>query len=62
MKRLKELIGDTAYDSGDIRAYLRKKGIKTDMARNPRSKLGRPYRLDVKAYRLMKGCVERFFA
>jgi hypothetical protein len=27
-KMPKELIGDMAYDSDDIRAYLRRKGIK----------------------------------
>ncbi|MGC8850094.1 MAG: transposase [Candidatus Bathyarchaeia archaeon] len=55
-----------AYDSEDVRAYLRRRGIKANMARNPgnrrRPKPGRPYRLDIKAYGRMRGCVERFFA
>jgi hypothetical protein len=45
-----EVAGDSAYDTRDLRAYLRRRGIKANMPVNVRNgrrpRHGRPYRLD----------------
>jgi hypothetical protein len=61
-----EVSGDSAYDTREIRAYLRRRCIKANIPVNIRNRrrprLGRPYRLDLEAYKRMKSSVERFFA
>ena len=61
-----EVTGDPAYDTEDVRAYLRRRRIKANIPANQRNrrkpKRGRPYRLDRKAYKSMRSAVERFFA
>ena len=37
--RLGEVTGDPAYDSGDIRTYLRRRGIKANIPVNRRNRL-----------------------
>jgi hypothetical protein len=58
-----EVSGDSAYDT---RAYLRRRGIKANIPVNIRNRrrprCGRPYRLDLEAYKRMRSSVERFFA
>ncbi|MEM1537957.1 MAG: IS5 family transposase [Candidatus Nezhaarchaeales archaeon] len=64
--RPKEVMGDSAYDAREIRAYLKRRGIKANIDVNPRNrrkpKRGRPYRFNKKSYRSMRSAVERFFA
>ncbi len=59
-------MGDSAYDAREIRAYLKRRGIKANIDVNPRNrrkpKRGRPYRFDRKSHRSMRSAVERFFA
>ena len=66
MCRPRELHADSAYDSNRIRAYLRGRGIKTNIPLNPRNrrkpKRGRPYRFDKEGYKHLRSAVERFFA
>jgi transposase len=61
-----EVAGDSAYDTRDVRAYLRRRGIKANIPVNIRNRRrprhGRPYRLDLEAYKRMRSGVERFFA
>jgi transposase len=61
-----EVAGDSAYDTRDVRAYLRRRGIKANIPVNIRNRRrprhGRPYRLDLEAYKRMRSSVERFFA
>jgi transposase len=61
-----EVAGDSAYDTRDVRAYLRRRGIRANIPVNRRNRRrqrrGRPYRLDPEAYKRMKSSVERFFA
>jgi transposase len=61
-----EVTGDSAYDTRGGRAYLGRRGIKANIPVNIRNRrrprLGRPYRLDLEAYKRMKSSVERFFA
>jgi transposase len=56
-----EVAGGSAYDT---RAYLRKRGIKASIPVNIRNRRrhGRPYRLDLEAYKRMRSSVERFSA
>jgi len=64
--RPKEIHADSAYDTKEIRRYLRRRGIKASIDINPRNTLklkrGRQNKLKSEAYRRMRGCVERFFA
>jgi len=64
--RPREVVADTAYDTKEIRRYLRKRGISTNIPANrrnlKRNRRGRPYRLDPKTYRRVRSSVERFFA
>ena len=59
-----EVLADAAYDIKDIRLYLRRRGIKSNIPTNNRNrkapKLGRPVRSNQQSYRL-RGSVERFF-
>jgi len=59
-----EVLADAAYDSWEIRNYLRKRGIKSCIpADNCNQKIpspGRPTRFDEASYR-KRGSVERFF-
>ena len=61
-----EVSGDSAYDTRDGRAYLRRRGIRANIPVNRRNRRrqrrGRPYRLDPEAYKRMRSSVERFFA
>lgn len=61
-----EVTGDPAYNSGDIRTYLRRRGIKANIPVNRRNrrkpKRGRPFKLNRETYKRMRSCVERFFA
>jgi len=61
-----EVSGDSAYDTRDVRAYLRRRGIRANIPVNRRNRRrprhGRPYRLDLEAYKRMKSSVERFSA
>jgi hypothetical protein len=61
-----EVAGDSAYDTRDVRAYLRRRGIRASIPVNRRNRRrprrGRPYRLDPEAYKRMKSSVERFSA
>ncbi|MDI6903108.1 MAG: transposase [Methanocellales archaeon] len=60
-----ELLADPAYDTTEIRKYLRNRGIQSNIPCNRRnsktSRSGRPVRLDDKSYK-HRGAVERFFA
>ena len=60
-----EVIADAAYDSGAIRAYLRRRGIKSNIPCNKRNqkdpRRGRPTRFNQKSYD-KRGSVERFFS
>jgi len=64
--RPKEVYTDSAYDTREIRSYLRRRGVKANIPFNPRNRLkpkrGRPCRFDEEAYKHVRGCVERFFA
>lgn len=59
-----EVLADAAYDSWEIRNYLRKRGIKSCIPANNRNQKipspGRPTRFDEASYR-KRGSVERFF-
>jgi len=59
-----EVAGGSAYDTRDLREYLRRRGIKASIPVNIRNRRrhGRPYRLDLEAYKRMRSSVERFFA
>jgi transposase len=58
-----EINADTAFDTEDIRIYLRKRGIKANIPVNKRNrkqpKLGRPFRFDKASY-ANRAAVERF--
>jgi transposase len=60
-----EVNADPAYDSDEIRSYLRRRGIKSNIPVNRRNrkfpKRGRPPRFDEKSYK-NRGAVERFNA
>jgi len=62
----KEFTGDSAYEAREIRAYLKRRGIKANIDVNLRNrckpKRGRPYRLDKKSYKSIRSAVERFLA
>jgi len=64
--RPKGVYADSAYDTKEVRSYLRRRGIKDNIPVNPRNRLrprrGRPYGLDEEAYKRMRRCVERFSA
>lgn len=64
--RPREVHADQAYDTKEIRTYLRRRGIKARIPVNPRNRrkprMGRPYRLNRETYKRMRSCVERFFA
>ena len=55
---------DPAYDSREIRSDLRRRGIRSSILVNERSrkrpKRGRPFRLEEAAYRTIRSAVERF--
>jgi transposase len=59
-----EVLADAAYDTKDIRLYLRRRGIKSNIPTNKRNqkapKPGRPARFNRQSYQL-RGSVERFF-
>ena len=59
-----EVLADAAYDNEEIRVYLRRRGIKSNIPCNRRNlralKRGRPNRFNEPSYR-KRGCVERFF-
>jgi len=59
-----EVLADAAYDNNEIRQYLRRRGIKSNIPCNKRNlrsgKPGRPTRFDQESYR-KRGCIERFF-
>ena len=59
-----EVLADAAYDNKEIRLYLRRRGIKSNIPGNNRNhktpKRGRPIRFNRQSYRL-RGSVERFF-
>jgi len=61
-----EVSGDSAYDTRDVRAYLRRRGIKANIPVNTRNRCrprhGRLYKLDIEAYKRMRSSVERFSA
>ena len=63
--RPKELIADAAYDTDEIRCYLRRRGIQSNIPINKRNtktpKAGRPTRFNEESYK-DRGAVERFFA
>ncbi|CCJ35847.1 putative transposase [Methanoculleus bourgensis MS2] len=56
---------DAAYDAREIRQYNRKRGIKTNIPVNKRSrkqpKRGRPIRFNLELYK-KRSAVERFFS
>ncbi|MEM2498443.1 MAG: transposase, partial [Candidatus Nezhaarchaeales archaeon] len=55
-----------AYDTEDVRTYLKRRGIKANIPVNPRNRRkprhGRPYRLDREAYKHMRSSVKRLSA
>jgi len=59
-----EVVADAGYDSDSIRAYLRRRGIKSNIPANKRNQKkpspGRPTRFDEATYK-NRGVVERFF-
>ena len=61
-----EVAGDSAYDTRDVRAYPRRRDIKASIPVNVRNRRrprrGRPYRLDLEAYKRVRSSVKRFFA
>jgi transposase len=61
-----EVCADGAYDSREVRLYLRRRGIKASIPQNPRGRkrprMGRPYRFCQVTYQAARGAVERFFA
>jgi len=60
-----EVSGDSAYETRDARAYLRrsiKASIPVSVRNRRRPKRGRPYRLNPEAYKRVRNSVERFFA
>ncbi|MBS7612297.1 transposase [Candidatus Bathyarchaeota archaeon] len=63
--RPREVTGDSAYDVKEVRAYLKRRGMKANIDVNPRNrrkpKRGRPYKSDREAYKSMRSAVERFF-
>ena len=62
-RRPSEINADPAYDTENIRNYLRKRGIKANIPVNKRNrkqpKRGRPFRFDKASY-ADRGAVERF--
>ena len=64
-KRPDEINADSAYDAIEIRGYLRRRGIKSNIPVNKRNrkrpKIGRPLRFDKESYK-NRGAVERFNA
>ena len=58
-----EIAADPAYDTENIREYLRKRGIKGNIPVNKRNrknpKIGRPTRFNKETYKI-RGSVERF--
>ncbi len=60
-----EVLADSAYDEINIRKYLRRRAIKSNIHINIRNrkypKRGRPTRLEYESYR-KRGTIERFFA
>ncbi len=65
-KRPKVLIADSAYDAKRIRRYLRRRGIRANVARNKRNqkrvKPGRPTHFDEDGYSVARSSAERFFS
>ena len=61
-KRPLALHADSAFDSKEIREWLRRKGIKTNIAVNLRRGRRRGLSLAVRGLRRMRGVVERFFS
>lgn len=64
ISRPEEVLADAAYDNNEIRLYLRRSGIKSNIPCNKRNlkaaNRGRPTRFDQQSYRI-RGCIERFF-
>jgi len=62
--RPNETVADAAYDDIEIREYLRRRHIRSNIAVNKRNrkkpKVGRPTRLDKESYKKNRSCVERF--
>jgi len=60
-----EILADSAYDTKEIRRYLRGMGIRSNIPSNKRnekaSRPGRPTRFDGESYK-DRGAVERFFS
>lgn len=65
-QRPREVFGDGAYDTQEIRDYLKRRGIKAHIRVNRRKrmkpKLGRGHRWVEKSYHRVRNSVERFFA
>jgi len=63
--RPEELLADSAYDTKEIRNYLRNRGIQSNIPGNRRNTKtpgpGRPTRFEDRSYK-DRGAVERFFA
>ncbi len=63
--RPEELLAGPAYDTKEIRNYLRNRGIQSNIPGNRRNsrtpRPGRPTRFDDRSYK-HRGAVERFFA
>jgi hypothetical protein len=61
-----EVAGDSAYDTRDTRAYLRRRGMKASIPVNIRDRRrprhGRPYRLNLETHKQMRSSVEKFSA
>ena len=59
-----EVVADAAYDDTKIRAYLRRRNIRSNIGVNKRNqkkpRLGRPTRLDEESYKKNRSCIERF--
>ena len=59
-----EVVADAAYDDREIREYLRRRNIRSNIGVNKRNqkkpKLGRPTRLDEESYKKNRSCIERF--
>ena len=59
-----EVVADAAYDDTEIREYLRRRNIRSNIGVNKRNqkkpKLGRPTRFVEVSYKKNRSCIERF--
>lgn len=59
-----EVVADAAYDDIEIRKYLRKRHIRSNISINKRNrkkpKVGRPTRMEKESYKTNRSCVEKF--